>query len=168
MKIAVTSHAVDRFRERVDGASHFEKESIRNAIRNLVEQAFDIGAVSGHPHNPNRRMIPFKSGKSVLYLSIGPNDTQFDAEVAVISVLYENEITDGMVGMGVSVGEVLGSSLPMPQKPENKFVVFVGSEDSVESYKVKDDESMDDFVRWRNPDPEKTLVYELRPGFLAR
>ena len=49
MRIAVTTHAVDRFIERVEGAGGFHRESIREQIRRIVEDGFALGVVKDHP-----------------------------------------------------------------------------------------------------------------------
>lgn len=105
--IAVTNHAVDRYRERVDGAKVLDKESARSIIRKLVEEGFTTGSVSENPHYRGRMMVPFVSGKSVLYLSIGDNNTSHDGELAVIGVLYEHETTGGKIGTGATIEDAL-------------------------------------------------------------
>ena len=108
MRVAVTDHAVDRFIDRVAGAKGFMRESVRQIIRKLVEDGFTEQQVRPHPLDKSRRVIPFKSGESILFLSLGPNTTSFkDAEVAVISVLFEHEVTEGKVGMNVKLEDVL-------------------------------------------------------------
>lgn len=171
MKIAVTSHAVSRYKERVEGAKEFETESVRNIIRDLVSKGFSEGAIAPHPYEPDRRIIPFKSGDSILYLSIGPNNTTFDADIAVIGVLFEHDVTQGKIGVGVTIGDTAPNLKDMQDvisKPTNQFMVFIGSDESIEMYKVKDLRSMKTFMEWRKPERKNTYVYELRKDFFAR
>lgn len=105
--IAITNHAVERFRERVDGAKNLSKESIRNMIDRIYGLGLAHGAVFKHPSFTNRRMVPFMSGKSTLYLSIGLNDTKFNADLAIIGVLFESEYTEGKATLGVKLEELM-------------------------------------------------------------
>ena len=116
MKIAVTNHAVQRYQERVEGAREFDSESVRRLVRDLVKEGFRTGAVRPHPHISERRIIPFTSGKSVLYLSVGPNTTTFKADLSVIGVLFEREVTGGKQGMGVTLGDVVQRTPTEPQQ----------------------------------------------------
>lgn len=166
MNIAITNHAVERFMERVEGAQNFEPESVRVIIRYLVEQGFKEGALADHPFAASKRMIPFKSGNSILYLSLGPNLTSHEGDLTVISVLYEQEVTGGKSGLGVTLGDVFKDLADTTAVPMNhEYVVFVGSAESIESYKIKDDAEMKTFLEWRNPDLQKTFVYKIYPDF---
>ena len=166
MNIAITNHAVERFMERVEGAQKFEPDSVRVIIRYLVEQGFKEGALSQHPFMYDRRMVPFKSGNSILYLSLGPNTTDHEGDLTVIGVLFEQEATGGKSSLGVTIGDIFKELGDMASLPTNhKYVLFVGSEESIESYKVKDDKEMETFLEWRKPVPGKTFVYVLHPGF---
>jgi hypothetical protein len=168
--VAITNHAVDRYLERVSGAKGFERESVREMIRKLVEDGFNLHQVRPHPTERNRRIIPFKSGKSILYLSIGPNTTTFkDADIAVISVLFEHEVTDGKAGLDVSLGDKIA---PLPNgilmRHPPKYAVFVGEEPMVEVYRFKTLEEIDQLIKSKtsidsdegSPDID---IYELVP-----
>lgn len=158
MKIAVTNHAVDRYRERVPGAADLEDESVRDVIRDRIEAAFRAGMVKDHPTEAQRRIIPFKAGDSMLYFSIGPNTTKILADFAVIGVLYEKEL--GRVGMGVTLETVAPGLRKMtpaaPAPPE--YIVRIG----IESYDARDDDELQKLLRRRNPNPRDVLLYELR------
>ena len=159
MRTAVTNHAVDRYRDRVDGAKGFERESIRDRIRELVEEGFKENAVRDHPTEQDRRIIPFKSGESILFLSIGPNTTTFDADLAVISVLFERELTEGRKGGFGTLEEVAPQLKEL--KVENRWallVVFVGGPDSIEYYKFSSREELHQWAQQRKP--KSIAVYE--------
>ena len=93
MKVAVTNHAVDRYRKLVAGASGFYRESIREQIRLIVENGFTEGVLQEHPTEKERNVVPFRSGDTILFLSIGPNTTNVKADISVISVLTNAEAT---------------------------------------------------------------------------
>lgn len=159
MRAAVTNHAVDRYRDRVGGAKGFNRESIRERIREIVEEGFRENAVRDHPTEKDRRIIPFKSGESILYLSIGHNNTTFEADLAVISVLYERELTGGVKGGFGTLEEVA------PQLKEMKIeerwpsiIVLVGEPDSIEWYKFSSREELQTWAQQRKP--ERIAVYE--------
>lgn len=157
MRIAVTEHAVDRYIDRVEGSKGFMRESIREIIRSIVEDGFTENAVRPHPLERERRIIPFKSGDSVLFLSIGPNTTTFkDAEVAVISVLFEHEVSAGKVGMGVTLGDVSDLSKVRVRKTAPKFIVCV---DGIEEYTAADDEALKELLK--NHEGRSAKVYQL-------
>lgn len=159
-RVAVTNHAVDRYQERVDGAKDFDKESVRSIIRDLVAQGFESGTVLPHPTEAERRIIPFKSGASVLYLSIGPNTTTFEAEFAVIGVLFEKEVTMGKIEMGITLEDVASEALskvkPTKRSPP-AWIVFVGEGD-VEMYEARTLEEVLDLLADRK---EYLRVYRL-------
>jgi hypothetical protein len=164
MKVAITHHAVERFMERVEGASKFEKESIRSIIQYLVEQGFTERVVSRNPTYGDRRVVPFKSGGSILYLSLAPNTTAHTGEVAVVSVLYEHEISDGKVGLGVTLGDIapeIGNMEPVIQ--EYQYMVYIGSEDSIERYKIKDTNALEEFLKVKKPEDGRIYLYENCP-----
>ena len=160
MRTAVTNHAVDRYRDRVDGANGFERESIRDRIREIVEEGFRENAVREHPTERDRRIIPFKSGESILFLSIGPNTTTFDADLAVISVLYERELTEGKKGGFGTLDEVAPQLKDVKvEKRWYPLIVFVGDPDSIEYYKFTSREELQKWAVQRNPN--LIAVYEL-------
>lgn len=152
MRTAVTNHAVDRYRDRVDGAKGFERESIRDRIREIVEEGFKEKAVRDHPTEQDRRIIPFKSGESILFLSVGPNTTSFEAELAVISVLYEHELTEGRKG-GFGTLEEVAPQLKV-LKIDAKYpslVVFVGDPGTVEWYPFNSQQEIQEWSKTRKP-----------------
>jgi hypothetical protein len=163
MKIAVTKHAVDRFIERVEGADGFHPESIREQIRRLVDDGFKLGVVRDHPLARDRRVIPFMSGESVLFLSIGPNTTDFDADVAVIGVLYEKEVTGGKIGMGVQLGDLyphLRDGQMVERSP--RYLMFIGPvQATVEHYYANSEEEISRIIRSRKPKQEEVSIYQL-------
>jgi hypothetical protein len=112
MRVAVTDHAVKRFRERVEGAASFDEDSVRLLIRSLVHDGFVEGSVRPHPKKFGRRIIPFSSGSSVLYLSLGPNETKVPADFAVVGVMFEKEL-GGKVESGVTLGDVFPTLVKM-------------------------------------------------------
>lgn len=160
MRVAVTEHAVDRYIDRVEGSKGFMRESIREIIRSIVEDGFKEHAVLPHPQESERRIIPFKSGESVLFLSLGPNTTSFkDAEVAVISVLFEHEVSAGKIGMGVTLGDVMDSlSRLTVAKKVPQFVVRIG----LEEYSVMTEEDLQFFLEEKKG--QDVQVYELKDG----
>jgi hypothetical protein len=163
MIIAVTSHAVDRFIERVEGAKGFHRESIRDQVRKLVEDGFAQGIVRDHPLVRDRRVIPFKSGDSVLFLSIGPNTTDFPADTAVIGVLYEKELSEGKIGMGLRIGDLFPELMERQVAPSSpRFLIFIGDvQKTVDQYYARDDEEVRRILNTRKPKPEETSIYQL-------
>lgn len=161
--VAITKHAVDRFMERVEGAEGFCEKSIRDQIHRIVAEGYCLGVVRDHPLVTNRRVIPFKSGDTVLFLSIGPNTTDFDAEVAVIGVLYEKEMTEGRVGLGVKLGDLfpdLHANVTTTNKP--RFLLFIGPVGTtIERYYIKDEIELRDVIRNRAAKPGEVSLYEL-------
>lgn len=159
MKVAVTTHAVVRYKKRVPGADCLEDETIREIIREKVVHSFELGIIGPHPTEEGRQVIPFKAGASVLYFSVGPNGTSFPGDVAVISVLYEKDF--GKVEMGVTLGDV--SKKLHEVKPEKKkaprYAVWIGKE---EWYRFQDRDELSAFLLRRKPDPEEVRVYELQ------
>jgi hypothetical protein len=138
MKIAVTNHAVDRYRDRVEGAQGFHKESVREAIRLIVEEGYEKGIVRDHPLLSRRRVVPFKSGDSILFLSIGPNTTDYEAELAVIGVLYEKELSEGRISLGVTLGDLFPNGFNIElDKKHYRYALFIGDpKTTIERYFV--------------------------------
>lgn len=162
MKIAVTNHAVDRYLERVEGAKGFERESIRQVIRDLVAKGFAEGAVQDHPYDEVRRIVPFQSGKSVLYLSLGPNMTNYAADVAVIGVLFERELTGGKKELGVRLGDVAPAlSKKQPKEPAPKFLVFIGKWPTIEYYGKDALKDIDALITERGVDRSLVRIYKI-------
>lgn len=161
MKIAVTAHAVKRFLERAEGILGFDEDSVRAMIRRLVSDGYEYAAIRDHPIYKGRRIIPFKSGKNILYLSIGKNTTQFPGDIAVIGVLYERDVTGGRVGVGAVLGDkVLDIKLQEPSK-HPLFRVFIGEEDTIESYQLEKEEEVENLLEKRQADPSVVAVYKL-------
>lgn len=163
MKIAVTSHAVDRYKERVVGAEGFTDEAIREQLRRIIEDGLASGFMRQHPFEFDRRIIPFQSGESVLFVSIGPNTTKYDAEIAAISVLYEKEVTPGKVGLGIHLGDVfpeLHGRASRGNRPA--FVIYIGPvEKTIERYLARDEWELKDIIQRRRPQPDEVTIYEL-------
>jgi len=163
MRIAVTKHAVDRFRERVEGAKGFQEESIRRQVRKIVEDGLRLGVVQDHPLVANRRVVPFKSGETVLFLSIGPNTTDYEAETAVIGVLFEKEVSEGKVGMGIKLGDLFPAlqGLQVGEK-KPRFIMFVGpTATTVEKYYLWDEKELREVLRTRAPKHDEVSLYGL-------
>lgn len=162
MKLAVTSHAVKRYQERVEGAEVFDDESVRKIIHDLVCEAWGTGAVRPHPTISDRRIIPFQSGRSILYFSVGPNTTSFEADVAVIGVLFEKDLTQGKVGTGATIGDVVKgvTVVPVLSRPP-RFIVLVGEEDSIEVVRLVDEEKLQQWLANRGA-ADAAHVYELK------
>lgn len=163
MKIAVTNHAVDRYMERVDGAKGFARESVRSIIRKLVEDGFQEGAVRDHPFDTARRIVPFASGATILYLSIGPNITTYEADLAVIGVLFEKEVTNGKQWLGAKVGDLeLPADLgERTKETAPKYTVFIGSEPTIEFYRRNTLPEIDELVEKRGADRSQVRIYKL-------
>lgn len=162
MKLAITNHAVDRYAERVEGAKGFFRESVREQIRKIVEDGFAEGLVREHPLDRKRRIIPFRSGGDVLYLSLGPNKTDREADIAVVSVLFEKELSEGKTGVGVTLGDLFPEAtlIPLPKKP--RYVMFIGDpEITIEKYVALDEIALRALVNQRRPKPEETSIYQL-------
>lgn len=163
MRIAVTKHAIDRFRERVEGAEGFQDESVRRQIRKIVEDGLRFGVVKDHPLVSNRRVVPFKSGKTVLFLSIGPNTTDYKADTAVIGVLFENEVSEGKVGLGIRLGDLFPAlrDMKVPEK-KPRFIMYVGPvESTVERYLVQDEKELRSILATRTPKHDEVSLYGL-------
>lgn len=163
MKIAVTNHAVDRYLERVEGAKGFERESIRQVIRDLVAKGFAEGEVQDHPYDDARRIVPFQSGKSVLFLSLGPNLTNYEAEMAVIGVLFERELTGGKKELGVRLGDVAPAlaEKKVKREPAPKFIVFIGKWPTIEYYGKDALKDIDALVAERGVDRSLVRIYKI-------
>jgi hypothetical protein len=163
MKVAVTNHAVDRYLERVDGARGFHRESVRDQIRRIVEEGFDLGFVRDHPLDSDRRVIPFRSGDTLLFLSIGPNTTSYEADLAVIGVLYEKELSYGKVGMGLRLGDLFPELQDRPlQEKKPQYLLLVGPvESTIERYFVASESDLREIVNTRKPKVEEVTIYQL-------
>jgi hypothetical protein len=159
MRLAITDHAVQRYVERAQGAKDLSTGSVRMLIQEMVEDAHCHGKLRDHPTESGKQIIPFKSGQSTLYLSLGPNKTQFPGDVAVISVLYDKEL-GGKIEMGVTLGEALPALktfLPADKAPPKYIVKLSG-----ETTEVRDEEELRKLLQEKQPKPEKLLVYELK------
>lgn len=157
MRIAVTNHAVDRYRERVPWAEGLMDESVRDIIRDRVSEGFENMMVREHPTVPDRRIIPFKAGSSILYFSLGPNTTRVAADVAVIGVLYEKEL--GRTDLGITLGQALPELTTIEvRRHAPDYLVRIG----LESYEVYDDLELKDLLQRRQPNPRDVRLYVLR------
>jgi hypothetical protein len=159
MKFAVTNHAVDRYKERVEGADQFDDDSVRQIIRSLVKDGFRNNAVRPHPRHRGKQIIPFTSGKSVLYISIGPNETGFDGEFAVVGVLFEKDITEGKVEMGVTLGD------KFPQLSQRKtpryHVLISNGVNEPDRISFGGERELQKFLSKQKPEQERTSIYVL-------
>jgi hypothetical protein len=160
MRIAVTDHAVTRYKERVPGADVLEDETVRSIVREKVEEGFRDGLVRDHPTHHDRRIIPFKAGQSILYFSLGPNkSTTIRADLAVIGVLFEKEL--GKQDLGVTLGDVQPLDIVIPKKRPPRFMVQVGAKEAEELYRIEDEKGLEELFERRRPEPDSVLVYEL-------
>jgi hypothetical protein len=163
MNISVTNHAVDRYLERVESAKGFYRESVREQVRRIVEDGFTEGAVRPHPQDSNKRIIPFRSGPSILYLSIGPDTTGRGGDLSVISVLFEHEVTTGKVGIGLTLGDLfpqLELKAAPPQHP--RYLLFIGPvATTAERYVFKDEEELRRIIDTRKPKVDEVAIYML-------
>ena len=164
MKVAITDHAVTRYVERVQGAKDLSTDSVRMVIQELIDEAFATGNVRNHPSEGGRKIVPFKSGNANLYLSLGPNETRFPGDFAVIGVVFDREL-GGVGGMGVKLGELAPALKAIQPKVQTlsddtaKFIVRIGTE----SYDVKDDADLKDLLHRRQPRPDQVTVYQRKP-----
>jgi hypothetical protein len=166
MNLAVTNHAVERYQERVPSAAKLEREAVRSTIRSLVVEAFQKKMVRDHPGYPERRMIPFVVAKEQMFLALGPNETGFPGDWAVIGVLFEREV--GKTSIGMTIGESLSESTKKTladvvaevQATPTKYLVRIGGSKSKETYDVKDDEALAELITRRDPNPGNVEVFE--------
>lgn len=164
IQIAVTNHAVDRYRQRVVTAAKLDNEAIRTTIRSLVDDAFDKKTVRDHPGYPHRRLIPFKVGIEQMHIALGPNETEFPGEWAVIGVLFDREVGQKSVG-GATLGdifpeEVKQSIMEASKTPtKSKYLVRIGGS-TKETYEVKDDDELEDLLHRRMPRPDDVEVFQ--------
>lgn len=163
MKFAITDHAVQRYVERAEGARDLSTGAVRMLIQERLDEAFQRGEVRDHPSEAGRKIVPFRSGASSLYFSLGPNKTQFAGDMAVIGVLYDRElggITKG--SMGVTLGDIapeLMKVVPAPLQTDPKYIVRIGTE----SYDVKDDGDLKDLLQRRQPRADQVVIYQKKP-----
>jgi hypothetical protein len=166
MNLAVTNHAVERYQERVPSSAKLGAEAIRSTIRSLVEEAFERKQVREHPGFPERRMIPFTVGKEQVFLALGPNDTTFPGDWAVIGVLYEREV--GKTGIGATIGDTLSDATKKSlagvvaevASTPTKYLVRIGGPKSKELYDAKDDDALVDLINRRDPNPDEVEIFE--------
>jgi hypothetical protein len=161
MLLAITNHAVERFKERVVSADILTDDAVRAVIKMRIEAAFLDGAVMDHPGFPERRLVPFQAGKDDLVLALGPNDTKFPGEWAVIGVLHSREV--GRRSSGATLGDTVSSELreKLKQKvlqQKTKFLVRIGG--STETYDVKDEAELEGLLDRRNPSPDDVEIFE--------
>ena len=102
----------------------------------------------------------------MLFFSIGPNTSEtVVADLAVIGVLYDKELGGGKRSTGVTLGDVAPAlkDVPKSKKSPPRFIVQIdhGGEDTIETYKLKEQKDVEELLERRKPDPEQVLVYEL-------
>lgn len=158
MRIAITDHAVQRFQERVEGAGSFDADSVRELIRNLVLEGFREGAVRGHPQHYGKRIVPFTSGPSVLYLSLGPNETSVPADFAVVNVMFEKEL-GGKIEIGATLGDAFPTITKMDVTKRAPRFIAVLRRDGVEDH--YDIGGVRELRRALKDSAESVQVYEL-------
>jgi hypothetical protein len=163
VQVAVTNHAVERYRLRVVSAAKLDDEGIRTTIRNLVEDAFERQLVRDHPGYPKRRMVPFKVGIEQMFLALGPNETEFPGDWAVIGVLFDRET--GQKSIGTTVGELIPEELKQSIMESSKtptkakYLVRIGGTGK-EIYEAKDDDALGELLQRRAPRPDEVEVFE--------
>ena len=166
MQLAITNHAVDRYRQRVVSAAKLDNESIRTMIRMEVERAFNSGEVKDHPGHPERRMIPFMVGQEKLYIALGPNETDRPGEWAVIGVLFDRDI--GPKSTGVTLGDIMPNDVKQrlteaaaaPKKA--RYLIRIGGSNSKEIYEAYDNDALKSLLARRQPDPDDVEFFERR------
>lgn len=169
MQIAVTNHAVDRYQQRVPSAAKLTPDAIRTLMRRQVEEAFVSGTVKDHPGYPDRRMVPFAAGPERMFLALGPNDTGWPGEWAVIGVLFDKEI--GKSSMGTTIGDIISQEVKtqltenVKQKPKTRFLVRIKG--SKEVYDAQDDVALADLLERRRPNPDEVEIFE-RTEYLVK
>lgn len=166
MQIAVTNHAVERYQQRIPSAAKLDRESVRALIRERVEDAFEQKQVQDHPGFPERRMIPFQVGQEKMTLALGPNDTSFPGDWAVIGVLFDRET--GQKGIGTTIGDAVSNSVKaeltemVKVPPKMRYLIRIGGNASKEIYEALDGEAMRNLLARRQPRPEDVEVFERR------
>jgi hypothetical protein len=151
--------------ERAKGVKGFERESVRAIIRQIVLDGFAERAVRRHPTEQDRRIIPFKSGDLILYLSLGPNTTTYPADVAVIGVLYAHElIRPGAKTIDVALGDVAPQlRFVTVRESRPKYVVFIGrNKDSIEYYLEDSEWAVEELLKKVKPPKGEVAIYELK------
>lgn len=164
-QVAVTNHAVERYRQRVVSANKLDEESARTIIRDMVDAAFQKGSIQDHPDNQRQRLIPFTVGSDRLNLVLGPNSTDYPGEWAVVSVLYDREIGRG--GTGVTLGDVLSDEkkqelVAQTKAKKARYLVRIGGASSKEIYEAADGSELKDLIARRQPRPADVEVFERR------
>ena len=171
MQIAVTNHAVERYQQRVPSVAKLDMESVRTLIREKVEEAFDTKQVKDHPGYPDRRMVPFQVGQEKMFLALGPNNTSYPGDWAVIGVLFDREV--GQKSLGTTIGDIMGDALKadlaemVRNVPKAKYLVRIGGSTSKELYEAVDGEDLKGLLARRQPKPEDVEVFE-RKEFVIR
>lgn len=166
MKIAVTNHAVERYRLRVPSAAKLDDEAIRQVIREMIRTAFDNKTVRDHPGYPERRMVTFSVGQEKLYIALGPNETDYPGDWAVLGVLYDREV--GQKNIGTTIGDVIPDELKKKltettlTSKKSRYLVRVGGGGSKEIYDVGDGEDLKKLLARRQPNPDDVEVFERR------
>lgn len=167
MQVAVTNHAVERYKQRVPKADKLDNEAIRQVIRERVDEAFDQGTVRPHPGNhPDRRMIAFTVGQENVYLALGPNITDVPGEWAVIGLLFDREV--GQKGIGSTIGDIVPEELKqklaeVAATPRTvKYLVRIGGTGSKEVYEASDNDALKNLLARRQPKPDEVEIFERR------
>jgi len=106
-------------------------------------------------------MVQFQVGQEKLFLSLGPNTTDFPGEWAVVGVLYDREI--GKSSMSATLGDLLSEETKrmlsaMVQPPKNLYLVRIRG--SKEIYDVRDKQDLAEFLASRQPKPEDVELFE--------
>jgi hypothetical protein len=166
MNIAVTNHAVERYKERVAGADVLTTDAVRETIRHRVREAFKKGLVKDHPGHPERRMVEVVAGQDELVLALGPNDTKFPGEWAVIGVLFKREL--GRKTTGATLADKIPASVwaelqKVVDERFPRFIVRIGhGRFQPETHDVQNDEALEELLKMRNARPQDVAIYELR------
>jgi len=166
MQLAITNHAVERYKLRVPNASKLEDNVVRRIIHKEVEEADADGRIKPHPGYPDRRMVSFTAGKENMFLALGPNNTGVPGEWAVIGVLFDREL--GKNGIGATLGDAVSEEMKkqiadaITAPRTTQYLIRIGGAGSKEIYDARDDQELGDLLNRRHPRPEDVEIFERR------
>jgi hypothetical protein len=164
MRIAVTNHAVERYQERVPGASKLNAEAVRNIIRSLYVEAVENNTTREHPGYPDRAMVPFSAGREQMFLAVGPNKTKFPGDIAVLGVLYDREVgRSGVASIGDHLSEETKQKLAQFQViKRTKFLIRINRSTRTpkEVYDALDEEELECVLKNRAPDLNEVEIFQ--------
>jgi hypothetical protein len=160
MKIAVTNHAVERYQERVPGASKLDAAAVRNIIRSIYMEAVEKRTTLRHPGYSNRFMAPFSAGKEQMFLAVAPNKTKFPGDLAIVNVMYDREIgKSGVASLGDKLSEEDKKRLATKTIKETRFLVRVNKK---ELYEAGEEDEMFRLVQGRKPTDDVEVFEKIK------